>query len=460
MNQIRGIARLALLLFGAALAGVAGSRGATAVYEIATFSTDVTVPIGHGMMGGYWKATSVADPLYAHGLVLFGGGSPVVVVSVDWCEIRNDAYDRWREVLAAAAGTSRERVLVSSVHQHEAPVADLAAQRLLEERGLADGVCDLAFHETAVQRVAAAVRASLREKRRVTHLGVGQARVERVASNRRYLLPDGRPSFNRGSASGANVLAREAPEGTVDPWLKTLSFWDDAQPVAALSAYAVHPMSYYRTGEISSDFPGLARARRQREMPGCLQIYLSGASGNVTAGKYNDGARATRTVLADRLHAAMVEAWDQTKRVPLATMAFRHTTVSLAPRDEPGLRRDALLARLVPERLPRERNLAAMGLSWRARVEAGRPIDVPLLDLGAAQILLLPGESYVEFQLAAQRLSPDRFMFVAGYGESATGYIPTAQAVAENDSNLSDWCWVAPGAEAALLDAIRRVVRP
>ncbi len=440
--------------------GAEPARAAAAPYAIAPFSADVTVPIGHGMMGGYWKATSVADPLFAKGVVLWGGEQPVVFVSVDWCEIRNDAYDRWREVIAAAAGTTRERVLVSSIHQHEAPVADLTAQRFLEERGLEDGVCDVEFHEKAVQRVAAAVRAAMRERRPVTHLGLGKAKVDRVASNRRYLLPDGRPSFNRGSASAANVLAREAPDGTIDPWLRTLSFWHDDQPVAALSAYAVHPMSYYRTGEISADFPGLARARRQQETPDCLQIYLSGASGNVTAGKYNDGARATRGVLADRLHAAMVEAWRETKRVPLTSLAFRNTTVRLAPRDEPGLRPDELLATLVPARLPRERNLAAMGLSWRKRVDAGQPIDVPLIDFGAAQLLLLPGESYVEFQLAAQRMNPESFVMVAGFGESATGYVPTEQAVTEKDTNLGDWCWVAPGAEAALLAAIQRVVQP
>lgn len=457
MPRIGSFTRAALL-FVVVIAGSA--RAAAAAHAIATFTADVTVPVGHGMMGGYWKATSVADPLYAKGVVLWGGGPPVVFVAVDWCEIRNDAYDRWREVIAAAAATTRERVLVSSIHQHEAPVADLTAQRLIAERGLADGVCDLEYHETAVQRVAAAVRAALERKIPVTHLGLGQAQVAQVASNRRYLLPDGRPSFNRGSASAANVLAREAPEGVIDPWLKTLSFWHDGRPVAALSAYAVHPMSYYRTGEISADFPGLARAQRQLETPDCLQIYFSGASGNVTAGKYNDGARPTRAVLADRLHAAMVAAWRDTRQVPLASIAFRHTTVHLAPRDEPALLPDALLARLVPERLPRERNLAAMGLSWRKRVDAGQPIDVPLIDFGAAQLLLLPGESYVEFQLAAQRLKPAGFVLVAGYGESATGYVPTAQAVAEQDTNLADWSWVAPGAEAALLAAIQRVMQP
>ncbi len=41
-----------------------------------------------------------------------------------------------------------------------------------------------------------------------------------------------------------------------------------------------------------------------------------------------------------------------------------------------------------------------------------------------------------------------------GYGECAPGYIPTEKAVAEHDTNLHDWCWVAPGAEDAMKDAL------
>ena len=95
---------------------------AAAPFAVAPFSVEVTVPIGHGMMGGLWKAKSVADPLYAKGVVVLGGEKPVVLVSVDWCEIRNDSFDRWRDALAKAAGTTRERVLVSAIHQHDAPV--------------------------------------------------------------------------------------------------------------------------------------------------------------------------------------------------------------------------------------------------------------------------------------------------------------------------------------------------
>src|SRR3954471_23554654 len=89
-------------------------------FRLATFAAEVTVPLGHPLMGGgILPAKTVEDPLFAHGLVLLGAGEPVVLAAVDWCEIRNDAHDRWRTVLAEAAGTTPPRVLLSSVHQHD-----------------------------------------------------------------------------------------------------------------------------------------------------------------------------------------------------------------------------------------------------------------------------------------------------------------------------------------------------
>ncbi|MCH2377817.1 MAG: hypothetical protein MK236_00205 [Pedosphaera sp.] len=431
-----------------------------AEFSIATFTADVTVPIGHGMMGGLWKSKTVADPLFAKGIVLIGGEKPVVFVSVDWCEIRNEAFDRWRDALAEAVGTTRERVLVSAIHQHEAPVADLEAQRILERLKLEGSICDLKFHEQAVQRVARAAKTAMKNRHPITHIGMGQAKVEKIASNRRYVLPDGEISFGRGSASGRNVLAANAPEGTIDPWLKTLSFWNGEKAVAALSGYATHPMSYYRTGEVSADFPGMARAKRQKDTPDCLQIYFSGASGNVTAGKYNTGARTNRLVLANRLYDGMKGAWENTKRQPLRQIQFRNAEMRLKPRNHPGFTEKDFTAKLVPEGNHWHQCLAAMGLSWRQRCERGQPVDLPVIDLGPAQLLLLPGESYVEYQLAAQKMRPGYFVLVDGYGEGGTGYIPTEKHWEEKDGNLGDWCWVHPGAEKVMLKAIRAVLKP
>jgi hypothetical protein len=449
----------AMLLLVAGLVVMAGevtpARGAE--FRLASFSADVTVPVGHGLMGGAWLSKTVADPLEAHGLVLLGPERPVVFVAVDWCEIRNEAFERWQTALAQAAGTERERVLVCTVHQHDAPVADLAAERLLRA-GKGEGtVCDLAFHEIAVQRVAQALRGALGSARRITHLGLGAAPVERLAANRRYALPDGSVRFDRTSAT-RDPVARDAAENLIDPWLKTLSFWEGDQPVAAVSAYAVHPMSYYGQGEVSADFPGLARRRRQQETPGIKQVYLTGCAGNVTAGKYNDGARTNRAVLAARLHEAMVAAWAATRRFPLTRCHFRVERVRLEPRAGPGFSLADLEQKLETEARTFPRCLAALGLSWRQRVDAGHQIELPCLDFERARWLLLPGEAYVEFQLAAQRMLPDCFVLVAGYGDGATGYVPTDRHFAERDGNLADWCWVAPGAESRLYAALRALL--
>ncbi|WP_152053862.1 hypothetical protein [Tautonia marina] len=452
-TALGGLAALA-----GSLAGTARGSSPAQGFRLATFSTDVTIPLGHPCMGGGVEpASEIRDPLLARGIVLLGLDHPLVVVAVDWCEIRNDAFDRWRSLLAEAAGTTPERVLVNSIHQHDAPVVDLEAERLLLAHGAQGSVCDLDFHEHAVQKVAADLRASLPSARRVTEIGLGSAPVDRVASNRRYLLPDGQPSFSRGSAT-RDPYAQAQPEGIIDPLLRTLSFWDDDQPLAALHSYAVHPMSTYGRGAVSSDFVGLARTRRQADDPTIFQMYFSGCSGNVTAGKYNDGSPEYRDILADRLHRAMIASWQSTQRSPLERVSFRSVPLNLPPRSTDAFTPEALLDRLKHDPKPFGQCLAALGLSWRKRSDAGRPIDLPAIDFGPAQLVLLPGEAYVEYQLLAQQLRPDQFIMALGYGECAPGYIPTDQAVSESDTNLSEWCWVAPGAEpllrAALADAL------
>ena len=73
-------------------------------------------------------------------------------------------------------------------------------------------------------------------------------------------------------------------------------------------------------------------------------------------------------------------------------------------------------------------------------------------------MIQLPGEIYVEYQLAAHAMRPDSFILVAGFGESAPGYLPTEKNWREIDSNLGDWSWINPGSEKPMLDAIRRVI--
>ncbi|MHB8973260.1 MAG: hypothetical protein ACYC3X_16685 [Pirellulaceae bacterium] len=427
-------------------------------FSLATFSVDATIPLGHRCMGILpTKSVKIVDPLYVHGFVLLGAEQPIVLCAVDWCEIRNGAYDQWRGALAQAAGTTRQRVLVCSLHQHDAPVTDAGAARLLAEVGLPGELYNEAFHDDTVQRAATALRDSLSGARRITHLGLGEARVESVASNRRVVYPDGRVTFDRGSRSGAEEFHRLQPEGLIDPLLKTISFWDGDQAVLALHAYATHPMSYYGQGEVSSDFVGLARDRRQRDDFSIKQIYVSGCSGDVTAGKFNAGSVDDRFALVDRLHRAMVAAWENTRRVPLQQVLFRNTELLLDFHPDPSLTEDVLRTALRDEnRSVEKRILAAMGLSSRLRVASGEAIDVPCVDLGPAQIVLFPAESFVGLQLMAQQLRPDSFVMSIGYGECWPGYIPTEAAF--QDGFHDNWLWVAPGSQQRIRSALERVL--
>ncbi len=197
------------------------------------------------------------------------------------------------------------------------------------------------------------------------------------------------------------------PEGEIDPCLRTISFWNDDRCLLELHAYATHPMSYYGKGEVSSDFVGLARHWRQRELPNVKQMYASGCSGDVTAGKYNDGSVDARMGLAQKLQAAMKRSHDATEKWPCSSIRFDRYSLELNYTNEESLQPEVLRQRLQQTSLAVEqRILAAMGLGFLGTGSAEASHRLVGLDLGGAKLMLFPGETFVGYQLLAQELSP------------------------------------------------------
>ena len=95
-------------------------RTAEADLKVATFDIDATPPVGSMM--AYDRVLRQDDlPLRCRGIVLLGAGDPIVLCALDWIGIANEAHDAFRDSLAKAVKTSRERVAVHSLHQHDAP---------------------------------------------------------------------------------------------------------------------------------------------------------------------------------------------------------------------------------------------------------------------------------------------------------------------------------------------------
>jgi hypothetical protein len=420
--------------------------------HLATFNADVTPPLAHPLCGGWIEPVrGVDDPLQAAGVILMGAGQPVVLCAVDWCILGNDAHERMRQLLAKAAHTVPAKVTVHCVHQHNAPMVDTEAQRIAQGAPGAPQCLDFKYFDRVVQVIAAALTRAQGKTTTLTHIGIGQARVLEVASNRRILGPDGKIRFTRTSAT-RDPKIRAQPEGLIDPFLKTLSFWNEKQPLAALHYYATHPMSYYGDGRVSSDFCGLAREHRLADDPRIFQVYFTGCAGNITAGKYNDGSRSMRKSLRNRIYAGMRQAWEATVRHPVKHWHWRAEAVHLPPRTEMDFTAERCRKVLTDGTAPRaRRGHAAFKLAWLERQK--RPIELTCLDFGHVQVLHLPGEPFVEYQLHAQQLRKDIMVCVAGYGDGGPWYIPTADAYGQGGYEPSV-AFVGPKSEAILRHAL------
>jgi hypothetical protein len=452
------VALVIVLLGAAAPAAAEGVAAAPASgLRLATFDVDATPPVGSAM--AYDPVKRVDEmTLRCRGIVLLGAGQPIALCAVDWIGIANEGQDAFRAALAEAAGTTPDRVAVHTLHQHDAPGCDFTAERLIRELGIQGySRFDGTFHRQVIRRMADAVRRALPRAQPVTHYGWGVAEVREVASNRRIKGPDGKVRATRYTTCKDPKLRAE-PVGLIDPQVSLLSFWNEKIPLAVLSYYACHPQSYYRTGVPSPDFPGIARFIRGQDVPDTLHVHFNGAGGNITAGKYNDGNKENRMLLAGRLADGMKRAFEATQKAPLAAedVGWQSLAVTLPVAEH---LHEAELVKALRAEPARGYIAKADQLAWLKRCQAGHQVPIACLRVGKARVLHMPGELFIEYQLAAKAMRPDLPVMMAAYGEYGPGYIGTAAAYAEGGYETSAGASsVSPAAEAVLTGAMRQLL--
>jgi len=453
--KIHCVAFWVVLWAGLSLVCIFGNSGLAGDYKVATFVVDVTPPKDAHPLIWLIPVKEVETPLLAKGIVLDAGSSRYVLCALDWCGLANDSHHLFVDKIAKAARTRPENVAVHCVHQHTAPYTDGDAQRILSEVGFEPLYVDHKFMEEVTDRVAAAVDETLENLQPVNQVGFAAVKVEEVASNRRVKTPEGK-ILVRYSACRDPAL-RAMPEGLIDPYVRTVTLAQDGKPVVRLHYYATHPQSFYGDPRASYDVPGFAREQLQKEERIC-QIYFTGCAGNITMGKYNDGSREARDQLTERLLQAMREATRSTQWQPLRQLSWKVEEAFLPMRNDPGYTPEEMEARVKnPTEDPVQRVRAACWLACYRR--ADRPFLLQALFLNEVVLLHLPGESFVEFQLYAQSLRPEKFVAVAAYGDLAPGYICTEVAYSEGGYEPTASA-LAPHAETVFKQAIRRLLEP
>ena len=462
-----------VVLVVAVLCWASGAAADDSVLQVATFRADMTPPIGEGPCVGFMpKVESIEHPLELRGIVLRANSRTIVIAALDYQGLCNSSDDEFRRRLAEAAGTTTDRVALQSLHQHTAPVLDADGVRLLHGEDSLELRRHQEFTKLVTDRAAESVRTALPKLKPVVRVVGSRAKVDRVASNRRVPLPDG-SLLVRGSATRDPKL-QEASEGLIDPWLRTISFCDAEQPIAQLHYYATHPQSFYGDARISWDVPGIARQRLERES-GVFQIYFNGCGGNIGMGKYNDGSRAAREQLADRVFDAMKRSAQLAGRSPSDSTTMLGPTIEVAslkatdiawdtadlrftPRDDGSFSAAALREQLQPGRPFNDRLKAAMYSAWANRLNAGHRGSVSRLKLGPLQLVHLPGEPFVEFQLFAQQTAGDSsFVCVAGYSECGVWYYGPDSIFRDRGGYEQSWSFTGP-CEESVKSVLTRLV--
>ena len=165
--------------------------------------------------------------------------------------------------------------------------------------------------------------------------------------------------------------------------------------------------------------------------------------------------------MAQRLLKGMESAWAKTRKHPIkdADIHWRVKSVNLPVHESIQNKNENELLKIInsdPE--PRERKTAARQLAYLRRRKAGCFFEISCLQLGNIRVLHLPGEMFVEYQLAAQQMRPKKPVLTAAYGNCECGYVGTKKAYDEGGYETSEASRVAPESEEIILEAMRKLL--
>lgn len=396
--------------------------------RVAAFACDATPPLGEPML---WMnpLQKVVTPLLAKGIVLEEGTNRYLLCVFDWCLIGNESNLNFRRALAEAVGTSESRVSVHTVHQHAAPYSDEGAHRLLDAAPQPTTHLSSNYLAQLRSQLAKAASSAMSRLEVCDQIGTGEAKVDRVGSQRRLHDESGK-LYLRFSTGALQKKLAEAPEGDIDPMLKTITFAHGGKPIVRLHFYASHPQTFCCDGRASADFVGEAREELEKA-EGVPQIYFTGCAGDVTVGKYNDGSAEAYAGLKERFSSALKAAVAGTKFTKTKSVGWQSGVMRFPLRDEKPkvvAESQAWLNDVKQNEINRVFK-GAMRLAYVERLE--RPIELSALQLGDVWLVCLPGEPMVAFQRFTQGLRPKDFVAVAGYADAGPSYICTDAAIAE-----------------------------
>ncbi len=373
---------------------------------------EITPPVGHPM-GGYaarqGPSTGIHDPLYATALVVKTDGLSIAIVS---CDLRS--FPSERIINLARQRKLADHILIAVTHNHSGPMTWEDPSWPSRDRSWFAEIEDKilrAIEETSKKMFTARIAA-------------GSGKIY-LGHNRRKLEADGKVTMLWRNAE-------KVPTSPIDGAVGVIRVDDESGKARAILVnYACHAVVLGPDNRtISADYPGYLAQRIERELDGAMCLFIQGGAGDINP--YLDKQPVEQN------------GFGEAEKMGNALAA---EVLKVARRLKPQANANATI------------RAAAEVVEFHDRWDVQKKIRAGLTTLLINRdiaIATMPGEPFVDLQIALRDKSEVAHTFLFGYTYSAggewVGYIPTIRAAAEGGYGANYNTRIEVGAGEAMVD--------
>ena len=427
-------------------------------------NANITPPLGTRIAGSFRPrfAENIDDELFAKAVVIDNGTTRIAFVTCDLIAIPEKIADVAKARITDRCGIPPAHVMINATHTHTAvAVADLL------------GVDEETTYTAWVPlKIADAVELAVR-RLQPARVGFASVKEERIAFNRRWHMKDGTVRMNPGTENPDLV----EPTGPTDPELAMLFVEAaDGTPIAAVANFSLHYVGTDNSSAISADYFGhFDRLMRRYLGETCISLLWNAASGQINNIDYSGRTKWTThghqqaikmaNVLAGHfitemqfmvmhetldLSGELVRLRFKRKQITAADLEVAETLLAM-----PQITEDAyetgpfswVVGQPIPTALV---DVYARECQRVAKLQTEMTAPIQVIRLGAAAIVTLPGEVFVETGLNIKAASPAVPTFIVSLANGYIGYICTDKALAQ-EGGYETWAAVSslPGVGTA-----------
>ena len=431
----------AILLGGLIAAAATAAEPATSpVFRAGAATSNITPPLGGGIIGGFVPIPSkhVHDELHVRCLVLDDGQTQLAVAVCDLLGIHSSVSVEARKLVEQQTGIPPERVLVCATHTHSACSA--LGQRFTPVQPLDE------YQTFVARRIADGIQCA-QNNLRPAQIAFGTAEAPEHVFNRRWFLKPGTMPANPFGGTdqvkmnpGAGSENLVEPAGPTDPTISFFAVREAAgSPIAVLASYSLHYVGGVGPGHISADYYGMFCRRLEQDLQSedqtlpMVAMLTNGTSGDINNINFRTprprrAAYEQMRTVAEDVAAKVRAALDKLEYRDHVTLAASYRELDLARR-EVTADRLAWAEKTLAERplTPGKADLPAIYADRTIHMAAAPPtipVALQVLRIGDVCVGTMPCEVLCEIGLEFKQRCPLQPAFLISMAHGYLGYLP------------------------------------